>query len=85
MSPEHVCCVCGVTADGHPWVLLSRYAFSGGDECGRTMSEHDGWNCDADDPDEHVLAGDLLHWPVCATMYLDAAIAEQTVAARSVQ
>jgi hypothetical protein len=74
------CEVCGEGCEAGPWILLSRYVV-GGPGHGRMMTYHDDWEMHPEAPENDVASGDMLHWPVCASMYIDAMLAEQRVLA----
>lgn len=80
MADHH--CLCGVcdlpVLDGQEWIGLNRYAVGTGDS--RCLSEvHNGegdylWTMSQIAEDELATLA-LLHWPVCAQMWVDVKIA----------
>lgn len=79
------CSVCGGQIDDGEWLLLNRYAVGFGTGRAMTSATNDDgeywW--DLDDDDDDVITGPVMHWPVCATQYVDARMAEWRVRMRS--
>lgn len=73
------CTVCGASVEGYDTLLLNRYA-AGAANGGHVACAHDMWvEGIGDEPDQ--FSGDLLHWPICANMFIDGVIAEERAGA----
>lgn len=73
-----ICLVCGETVEHTDWLLFNRTAFQS-KHGARMLLEFDRWEPNEEDPDQSVFSGELVHWPVCATMYVDGLMAEASV------
>lgn len=75
-----VCLVCGEHAEGTDFLVFNRTVIQSA-EGARMLLEFEYWKPNEEDPDESEFSGELVHWPICATMYLDGLFAESRVRA----
>lgn len=80
------CAVCGDTISGE-WLLLNRYGISDGRARWlASVCNTDGdylWDINEDPDHEDIATGRVLHWPTCATQYIEGRMAEARVESRA--
>jgi hypothetical protein len=82
-----LCALCGETTVGGPWLSLNRWIVGTG--AGRAMIEarnNDGsylWEMRPDgEAEDEAATGRALHWPICATQWIEGKMVECAVALR---
>jgi len=86
-DPLDLCALCGESTESSPWIVLNRWIIGTG--VGRAMVEalnKDGeylWEMLPEGAAQDEFAsGRVLHWPICATQWIDAKMAETAVELR---
>lgn len=86
-DPRDLCALCGESTEHSQWIVLNRWIIGTGK--GRAMVEardDDGVYCWKMHPEgsgeDELASGRVLHWPVCATKWIDGKIVETAVELR---
>lgn len=82
------CATCGEEVEaGSEWLLLNRWGLCTGSLRGlRTEVNIDGeydWHLDPDPEADDYATGPVMHWPICATQYIEGHLATLRVIGRS--
>lgn len=85
-ADRHACGVCGESVAGGPWILLNRWMLgTGTGRCGIEGRNDAGeylWEFDPETSARDFVTGEPLHWPICATQWIEGQLIEATVELR---